>query len=209
MPDRERILHKVRAAIGRSAGQAPDPPPPPWREIPEMSREDRVRLLLENFPGDAFFADNPEEARERVRSLIAGKKALVSAAPLLAELGVPDLPDVTRAPSSEAELRAAAADAGIGVTAADYALADPGALAILSTENGEDRLISLLPPIHVAVVRAGAVLTGLEELFSVLPDPAAVSSSLVLIGGPSKTGDIEMTITLGVHGPRDLYLVVV
>jgi L-lactate utilization protein LutC len=53
------------------------------------------------------------------------------------------------------------------------------------------------------------VLSGLDELFTVLPDPAAVSCSMVLIGGPSRTGDIEMTLVQGVHGPGDLSLVVV
>ena len=53
------------------------------------------------------------------------------------------------------------------------------------------------------------VVSGLDELFTVLPDPAEVSSSMVFIAGPSKTGDIEMKLTLGVHGPREIYLVIV
>ena len=83
-----------------------------------------------------------------------------------------------------------------------------GRLVLLSSSR-EDRLISLLPTIHIAVVPSRVVVSGLDELFTVLPDPAEVSSSMVFIAGPSKTGDIEMKLTLGVHGPREIYLVIV
>ena len=73
----------------------------------------------------------------------------------------------------------------------------------------EERLVSLLPPRHLAVVPAERVLNDLDELFLVVPDPAVLTSSMVLIGGPSRTGDIEMILTLGVHGPREVSLVVV
>ena len=82
------------------------------------------------------------------------------------------------------------------------------ALAVLAGAE-EERLISLVPPLHIAVVPADRILSSLDELFTILPDPALESSSMVLIGGPSRTGDIEMTLTLGVHGPREVYVVIV
>ena len=75
--------------------------------------------------------------------------------------------------------------------------------------QAEERLISLVPPRHVAVIPAGRILSSLDELFTILPDPAAQTSSMVLIGGPSRTGDIEMSLTLGVHGPREVCAVIV
>jgi L-lactate dehydrogenase complex protein LldG len=110
-------------------------------------------------------------------------------------------------PSAE-DVRSVAATAEVGITCPEYALVDPGALVVLSSGRDE-RLLSLLPPAHIAVVSADAVLSGLDELFTVVPDPAALSSSMVLIGGPSRTGDIEMTLVQGVHGPGELSLVVV
>ena len=62
---------------------------------------------------------------------------------------------------------------------------------------------------HVAVGPAARILTGLDELFSVLPDPAGQTSSMLLITGPSRTGDIEMTLVRGVHGPGELTVIVV
>ena len=79
---------------------------------------------------------------------------------------------------------------------------------MLSTP-AEARLVSLLPPAHIAVVPRGRILTGLDELFSVLPDPAAVASSMVLITGPSRTADIEQILIRGVHGPGQIRVLIV
>jgi L-lactate dehydrogenase complex protein LldG len=126
----------------------------------------------------------------------------------LRDIGVSGLPNVQSGIVDRDKLRSACIGAGVGISSASYAIADPGALVILAGEQ-EERLISLAPPRHIAVVPAGRVLTSLDELFTVVPDPALESSSMVLIGGPSRTGDIEMTLTLGVHGPREVYVVIV
>jgi L-lactate dehydrogenase complex protein LldG len=73
----------------------------------------------------------------------------------------------------------------------------------------ESRLVSLLPPMHLAVVPKERILTGLDELFTVLPKPAETSSSMVLITGPSRTADIEQILVRGVHGPGQLTVVIV
>ncbi len=73
----------------------------------------------------------------------------------------------------------------------------------------EARLISLLPPAHIAVVPRDRILTGLDELFTLLPNPAEETSSMVLITGPSRTADIEQILVRGVHGPGKLAVVVV
>ena len=95
----------------------------------------------------------------------------------------------------------------MGITSADYALADTGTLVMLSSPR-EARMISLLPPAHIAVVPRARILTGLDELFSLLPNPAEATSSMVLITGPSRTADIEQILVRGVHGPGVLSVVV-
>ncbi len=79
-------------------------------------------------------------------------------------------------------------------------LADTGTLVMLSSAE-EARMISLLPPLHLAVVPRDRILTGLDGLFTVLPNPGDKTSSMVLITGPSRTTDIEMILIRGVHGP--------
>jgi L-lactate dehydrogenase complex protein LldG len=73
----------------------------------------------------------------------------------------------------------------------------------------EARLISLLPPVHIAIVEHQRLLTGLDELLSILPYPAEQTSSMVLITGPSRTADIEQILVRGVHGPGEIHVVVV
>ncbi len=105
-------------------------------------------------------------------------------------------------------LRELCAAADVGITSADYALADTGTLVMLSSAQ-EARLISLLPPAHIAVVPLERMLTGLDELFTVLPNPAEQTSSMVLITGPSRTADIEQILVRGVHGPGQITVILV
>jgi L-lactate dehydrogenase complex protein LldG len=70
-------------------------------------------------------------------------------------------------------------------------------------------MISLLPPVHVAVLPRALILTGLDELFTLLPNPAEESSSMLFITGPSRTADIEQILVRGVHGPGEIHVVVV
>lgn len=105
--------------------------------------------------------------------------------------------------------RAAAAE--IGVTAVDYALADTGTL-VLRTGLGRARSVSLLPPVHIALLKPDQIIPGLDELFPLLADTSAGSngtldSALTFITGPSRTADIELTLVVGVHGPQELHVV--
>ena len=208
MPAREHILHKVRAALGRNAGQPPEPAPPPWLRPRALGSDERVREMLEHFPGKAVRAGSPEEARRYVAAQVKGFRGVASPAPLLERLGILGLPEVSVAGGGVDEVRRVCAQADVGITTAEYAMADTGALVVFATAQ-ESRLVSLLPSVHITVLDAARILTGLDELFTLLPDPAAISSSMVFIGGPSRTADIEQILTLGVHGPRELHLVVV
>jgi L-lactate dehydrogenase complex protein LldG len=73
----------------------------------------------------------------------------------------------------------------------------------------EARLISLLPPAHIALVRKDRILTGLDELFALVPKPSDRTSSMVLITGPSRTADIEQILVRGVHGPGRITVIAV
>lgn len=171
-----------------------------------MGRAERTRLMLERFSGKAVLARSKEEARNCVAAQVKGLRAVASRAPLLRELGIADLAEVATLPEGPAEARRACAEAVVGITGAEYAMADTGALVVFAGSE-EARLLSLLPVAHITVLRTERVLTSLDELFTLVPDPGAVSSSMVLIGGPSRTADIEQILTLGVHGPREIHLV--
>jgi L-lactate dehydrogenase complex protein LldG len=172
------------------------------------ARIESMRSRLEALAGDFRCAASPEEAREMVAAAIEGKHCVASNSPYLAECGIAALPGVRSGVTDKAELRALCATLDIGITSADYALADTGTLVMLSSPK-EARMISLLPPEHIAVVPRSRILTGLDELFTVLPKPAEQTSSMVLITGPSRTADIEQILVRGVHGPGRITVIVV
>ena len=105
-------------------------------------------------------------------------------------------------------------DSYIGVTSADFCLADTATL-VMKSRPKEARAVSLLPAIHVAVIRKEKILTNLKELYALLkydPDTReteVLPHHMTLISGPSKTADIELVMVHGAHGPRALYLYVV
>jgi L-lactate dehydrogenase complex protein LldG len=204
---RDHILHRVRTALGRSAGQAPPDPPPARIRIPESYMDARIASLIARVEALAGQAMETSDPRSAVATAIEGKTAVASNAPYLAQCGIATLPGVRSGITDRDELRALCATADIGITSADYALADTGTLVLLSSPR-EARLISLLPPAHIAVVPRDRILTGLDELFSILPNPAEESSSMVLITGPSRTADIEQILIRGVHGPGQIRILV-
>jgi len=208
---REHVLHKVRTALGRTAGQAIAEPPPARLRIPVVDVETRIASLLRNveaLAGKTRRVATREDARAYVSGVLDSKSAVASNAPFLRECGITELPGVRSGLTDAHELRVHCATAGLGITSADYALADTGTLVMLASAD-EARLISLLPPVHIAVVPAERVLTSLDELFTVVPHPDARTSSMVLITGPSRTADIEQILVRGVHGPGEIHVVVV
>jgi len=95
----------------------------------------------------------------------------------------------------------------VGLTGADGALADTGTLALVSGP-GKGRLASLLPPVHIALVARNKLYPSLPAFLMANPTVTAEGSNLILITGPSRTGDIEMTLTMGVHGPGEIHTII-
>lgn len=208
---RENLLHRVRTALGRSVDQSPASVPPVRIVAPQVEIEARIASMfaaLEALAGKTHRAAGPEAARAYVAAAIEGRRAIASGSPYLRECGIAELPGVRSGITDRAELRELCATLDVGITSADYALADTGSLVMFSSPE-EARMISLLPPAHIAVVARDRILTGLDELFSLEPLPAERSSSMVLITGPSRTADIEQILVRGVHGPGELHVVVV
>jgi L-lactate dehydrogenase complex protein LldG len=111
---------------------------------------------------------------------------------------------VVEVDGTQLEERHFAAD--VAITGVDYLIAETGSLAMLARPDNP-RSFSLLPPVHIAVADTSQLLPDLFDLFSrVRPD--AVPSCITLITGPSKTGDIELRLVTGVHGPGEVHVVV-
>jgi L-lactate dehydrogenase complex protein LldF len=93
-----------------------------------------------------------------------------------------------------------------GVTAALVGIADTGTI-LVTSGNNLPLTASLLPETHIAILKASAILPSLPEALR-LPEVRQASAA-VLITGPSRTADIEMTLTIGVHGPKELIVLLV
>ena len=99
---------------------------------------------------------------------------------------------------------AAPAIAGAETSEALYGLADTGSV-VLAAAPGEPRARSLLPDVHVSLLREDRILPGLEELFAAVGD--RLPSALAIVTGPSRSADIEQTLAVGVHGPGEVHVV--
>ena len=142
-----------------------------------------------------------------IAEILTQKSAIASNSPFLRKCGVTGLAQVQTGFTDCEALKEACAAADIGITSADYALAATGSLVTLA--SAEARLVSLLPPAHIAIFPRSRILANLDELLSIVPHPAEQTSSMVLITGPSRTADIEQILVRGVHGPGEIYAVIV
>jgi L-lactate utilization protein LutC len=99
--------------------------------------------------------------------------------------------------------------ADLGISGVAHAIAETGTL-VMATGPADPRSLSLLPPVHIAVVGRSQLLPDLFDLFAELePGKDRLPACLTLITGPSKTGDIELKLVTGVHGPGELHVIVV
>jgi L-lactate dehydrogenase complex protein LldG len=93
-----------------------------------------------------------------------------------------------------------------GITGSLAGIADTGTL-VIPAGKGQPLTASLLPEIHIAILPTSKLISSLPEALQ-LADVRR-SSSTVLVTGPSRTADIEMTLTIGVHGPKELHVFLV
>ena len=95
-----------------------------------------------------------------------------------------------------------------GITSTRGGIAETGSL-ILWPNADEPRLMSLVPPIHIAVLRADELYTTFHEAMQAQEWSIGMPTNALLVSGPSKTADIEQTLAYGVHGPKELIVLVI
>jgi L-lactate dehydrogenase complex protein LldG len=95
----------------------------------------------------------------------------------------------------------------VGISSAQAAIAETGTLVLDSAEE-RHRLVSLVPPVHIAIIDASRICETLGEALALLRNGKDLSRAVAFVTGPSRTADIELTLTVGVHGPQELYVIV-
>jgi len=103
----------------------------------------------------------------------------------------------------------------IGITLADYAISESGTI-VLYNNKIQNRNCSLIVPIHIAILQKEKIVKSIFDIISIISKDYSrldsiykLSNCITLITGPSRTADIELILTLGVHGPKELYVLVV
>ena len=117
----------------------------------------------------------------------------------------------TKVHRSRAELKAAEFSSDVGITGVEWAVAETGTI-VLHARNRAPRLVSVAPERHIALVELGQVLPSLEDLFLIerLEHMSGrLSTSVNLVSGPSKTGDIGGKIVEGIHGPLEVHMILI
>ena len=238
MAARAEFLERIRREVAKTPGlfgasTEPRPPVPAaaaeairrelaerWPEALERFRQEfeRVAGVFHRVPDLGAVPEVIGDiAREHgARSLVTWDPAVLGfdAAPRLSALGYSVAAARAGAEDSRLRHRADAAGAQLGVTGADFVLAETGTLILLSGA-GRPRSTSLLPDVHVAVFGRDRLLESLEQVGVMLedlhvdPDRAMSGAMINFITGPSRTADIELTLTRGVHGPKEVHAVFV
>jgi L-lactate dehydrogenase complex protein LldG len=216
-PARQRLA----GGIAINPVHVPPPTPAPGDPVPlpryaNLDADDLVGTFADAVAHAASTChvvdgDVPDELLDRVVDELAGRSVVTSAEPVaravgrrLAERGV----TVEDATATDAVVEAASR-AGLGVTGAVAAIAATGSL-VLDSRAAGGRIVSLLPPVHLCVVAVNTLVAAPADVLRGLgSEPDALPPSLVLVTGPSRTGDIEQLLTLGAHGPTALHVVLV
>lgn len=154
-------------------------------------------LFKENVEAVAGHCVITTDVADVLRQMIADLRAqrvAISDAPELAEFGV--------IPGREEIF-----DFDVGITKAQAAIAETGTL-VLDSSCERNRLVSVVPPVHIAIVAASRIYATVADVLAILQNGKEVSPAITFITGPSRTADIELTLTIGVHGPQELYVII-
>lgn len=157
------------------------PSPLASREVVQLFKRN-----LELVDGHCIIARNDAEVAAAVNRLTEGKRIAVSTSTY-----------------SKDDLFAV----DVGITSVQAAIADTGTL-VLDSSVERNRLVSLIPPIHIAILDASQIFGTLGDVLAALQAGEELSPAITFITGPSRTADIELTLTLGVHGPQELYVII-
>ncbi len=227
---REQIVATLRTSLASSrqwlaneaAKAAHAPPPyvlPPAADLVEQCVTELSKLEVR-----PYHAADDEAALETVAQLLAERNAtqiiawdleqipLPGLSTLLAQQHVTILDSAVHGAVRKERLQTLEA-APVCISGVAYAIAESGSL-VLHHGPGRPRLASLLAPAHIAIVRVEQLVRGLGEALSLLRQQHgealfAETSNLTFITGPSRTADIELTLSLGIHGPPELHVVLI
>jgi L-lactate dehydrogenase complex protein LldG len=220
MSDRAAFLQRVGEAV-RKGGEAGKASPLPERKGVgyQGGGADSVGRFSEMLQAGGGQFSRAKDFQQAVASVLEHLKrlnvhrVLLGCEPVLERIG---LAKVLRDQSCEITLASELSSdqgrdrffaADIAITGVNYLVAETGSMVMLARPD-QPRTASLLPPVHIAIAESSQMLSDLFDLFDRL-DPKLPPSCVTLITGPSKTGDIELRLVTGVHGPGEVHVILI
>jgi L-lactate utilization protein LutC len=220
---REDFLRRVRQAV--SAGNRPGAGfdiESPGRTGYQGAGDDPVRRFREEFTalGGSFhlLADSESCVAKVVelieakspRQVLLGKGAVIDLLGLSKRLKDTGIQVISVDELTSESCRDSFFSADFGISGVDYLVAETGTV-VLHSGPDQPRSLSLLPPVHIAIAERKQLVPDLFDLFqsSENKPPRSLPSCITFITGPSKTGDIEMRLVTGVHGPGEIHVILI
>ncbi|MFO7714295.1 lactate utilization protein C [Desulfosarcina sp.] len=212
---RDRILVRLHAA-GTEQTVVPEAPLPQELSLDRDARMEHLAAMMTAMRTEVHIVETDtwidtfkELARERGwKRLLYGPGAPIGPAIEASwTSNAEGLPELVAYVEPVETFKADLFQIDVGITSVRSGVADTGAVVLWPTPN-EPRLMSLVPPVHVAVLDADTIYNSLAEMMTVEKWADGMPTNAVLISGPSKTADIEFTLVFGVHGPKELVLLI-
>lgn len=233
MSTEQDFLSRVAARLGRSPEAAP-PPFRPSRPLPEIgptgpdALADRFQAELEKINGVVHRVSDAAQVAPTIVQILkdvlgAGQTGSAAAGLSVARWEDPLLSGCDIDPALEAAgyrvVRFRQGDDGrsfveqvekapAGIVACDAAIAETGTI-VLHSGATRGRTVSLLPPLLIAVLRKEQIVFDSARVFRRLAGSGAMPSQVIFKSGPSRSSDIENDLTIGVHGPGTLHVILV
>jgi L-lactate dehydrogenase complex protein LldG len=212
---KENIFARLNSAGLPPAPDAPLPPGPDPVKLPQADIVDLFQHLMEavrtevhRVAADQWDAKLMEIVQAKsIQSLVYAPETPIGETVERAAAKAKDAPTLVPYVKTVEEFKSDLFEADASITSTLGGIADTGAL-IVWPSSKEPRLMSLVPHIHIAVVEAQQIYANFSEAMQKLNYAGGMPTNALLISGPSKTADIEFTLAFGVHGPKELVVLI-
>lgn len=213
MSARDEILASIRRELGPHREPVPGPdregtaPGRPSGLEDRAARVARFRAELETVAGRVHVVRDEAAARARLAELCAdARDVALSDSELVADLSS----DVRASTFLATSDRARLLECDVGVSEAQWGIAETGTLCLVSSTE-RNREVSLVPPLHVAILDADGILSHLGDALRAARGSSGAEPPplITLVTGPSRTADIELSLVIGVHGPQVLHVLLI
>jgi len=208
---RDRIFARLKSA-GAEAAAVVQPESLPMVEHNRREKIEKLKALMEAMRTEVHITSEREWLglledilRQRnIKDLLYGPRSPIGEALQHKwQTSSDGLPELVPYEDEIEKIKERVFNVEAGITSTRGGIAETGALILWSTIE-EPRLLSLVPPIHIAVLRADTIYNSLLEVMQKENWAAGMPTNAFLISGPSKTADIELVLAFGVHGPKEL-----